>query len=456
MNLGWRPVFPGAAPPIFTRQANDRVLFYTPGWVVAAGSEQAQTILTSLTRLQGVGSPPAAELMARAIRAEWTWKERPNTPYRPVCLTLYLTNACNLACLYCFAQSGAKDFSRLPLRVVKPAAELVAEHCQVQGCPLTLVLHGGGEPTLYERRLVDILDLAEETAARHHIPIFRYLATNGVMAHAKAARVVKRFDLVGLSCDGPPEIQNQLRPFPQESQQTSAWYVERTAGLLHALQKPFHVRVTVTPDTYQRQPEIAEYICTHLAPETIHVEPVYTGGRTGAGSFSPDAADAYHAAFLEGRAVARGFGIPWKASGSRPGEIHGSFCQVFRNVLNLTPEGTATACFKYSRVEEVAQHGMAVSAWQVGEQKFSLDTGRAAELCEILSQESAQCMECFNRYHCARHCPDSCSAGQPVQDSFRCRTQALLANQLIIEAAESLCAQLSPTHPAVSGKVCVQ
>lgn len=44
---------------------------------------------------------------------------------------------------------------------------------------------------------------------------------------------------------------------------------------VHLANKPLHVRVTITPQTINRQTEIAEYVCQRLRPQEIHVEAVY-------------------------------------------------------------------------------------------------------------------------------------------------------------------------------------
>ena len=93
-----------------------------------------------------------------------------------------------------------------------PAAELVAKNCRRKEHRFYVAFHGGGEPTLHEERLKQSLERVETVARDQRVELFRYIATNGVMPGSTALWLSSHFDLVGLSCDGPPHIQNHQRP----------------------------------------------------------------------------------------------------------------------------------------------------------------------------------------------------------------------------------------------------
>jgi sulfatase maturation enzyme AslB (radical SAM superfamily) len=213
--------------------------------------------------------------------------------------------------------------------------------------------------------------------------------------------------------------------------------VEQTAQSVHEAGKPLHVRVTITPDTINRQGEIAEYICKQLKPQEIHVEPVYAGDD--GSQFKRDQAEEYVSAFLQARQMAQEYGIQWISSGSRPQEIHSAYCHIWRNVLNLTPEGIATACFKLSEEVAVRERGVTLGGWDEQDGRFRLDEEQIQNLRQALDKESEGCIICFNRYHCTRQCPDNCLLETDVQvERFRCQTQAMLTNSLIQETADKL------------------
>lgn len=370
--------------------------------------------------------------------------------YSPVCLTLYMNNVCALSCSYCYAhpvkpQPSGVSGKHLNLVEIMAAAELVVDNCQRQGKPMTLVFHGGGEPSLDEALIDQALDEIEVLGKQRDLDIFRYIATNGIVSTRRAGWLAERFDLVGISCDGPADIQDTLRPFRIENNKnklkSSSRYVERTARILREAGKAFHVRVTVTPTSFHRQPEVARYICETLRPQEIHVEPVYSHRQTGdpgiaeeTDGFKQAQAEAYVEAFLEARRVARSYGIPWLSSGTRPQEIHGRYCHVFRDVLNLVPGGAVTACFKVGNSDELADSPLKIG--QVDEQagRVTLDEERIIWLQQELERIPEECVDCVNRLHCTHFCPNFC----PVVDTrpggrlpqaalFHCRVQFLLA-----------------------------
>ena len=364
-------------------------------------------------------------------------------PFRPECLTLYLNNECNLRCAYCYADPSPLPAARLEMRSVATAGELVAENCRDKGLPFTNVFHGGGEPTFRLERLRRALAVLDGVALAHQVQPFRYLATNGLLPGEQAKWLAHRFDLVGLSCDGPAEIHDRQRP--RWDGRGSLADLEHTAHILRQEGCPIHVRTTITRETVDRQTEIAGYLCQQFRPEEIHFEPLYQGGRAGDGAeLEADRAEAFVAHLLEARAVARGYGIPLSIAGSRPGSIHGPHCNVFRQTLNLVPGGAATVCFKLNDAAQVVALGGRVGAPHTEARRFEVDHRQVSILREQLAIEPPECAACFNRYHCARGCPDCC----PLEDEeswlacagggFRCRVQKSLTAAILAETAERL------------------
>jgi hypothetical protein len=88
----------------------------------------------------------------------------------------------------------------------------------VPGCELPVV----------QDEVEQVLSIFEETARRFGLDQFRYIATNGVMPEARVQGLLERFDLIGLSCDGPPQIQDRQRPMA--GGQGTAAALEHTAA----------------------------------------------------------------------------------------------------------------------------------------------------------------------------------------------------------------------------------
>ncbi len=426
--------------PVFGQTTAEYTLLYASGCVVAAAPDAAESMIQALRK--SVPSPGWGDTLRRhAVQAVQRMDQQIHAPFAPECLTLYLHNQCNLACAYCYTDPDHLAGERLQPEAIASAATLVAENCRAKGLPLTVVFHGGGEPSLFQDQVEQALALVDEAARRHGLRQFRYIATNGIMPETKVRWLADRFDLIGLSCDGTPDIQDRQRPRHGGGGTSAA--MERTARGLRDIGKPFHIRVTITRASMRRQAEIAAYLCQVLAPDEIHFEPVYYGGKTnGASALVEVEARAFVEEFLAAQTIAQQHGISLTCSGSRVNAIHGAYCHVFRQVLNLVPSGTATACFKLTRREQLERHNAQIGDFS-SEAGFMLDQRQISDLREQLGALPDACIDCFNRFHCTRSCPDECllSGSVDAQSSFRCQVQQLLAYRRVRAAADEVWSQ---------------
>lgn len=411
--------------PLFCEYLPDAVVYYTPGYAVCVRGADADDLAARITAEDG--THPLME-QARAVTERL---QQPPPDYSPECLTLYLNNECNLACSYCFVAPPNRPGTRITPDSARVAAEVVASNCKAKGLPLTVVFHGGGEPTLNLPHLKALFAVIEDVADSHGLERFTYLATNGVMTEEKAHWIAEHFDLIGLSCDGDPVRQDLQRP--QANGRPSSDILQRTAQILRQKQQKFHVRSTITIDAISQQAQITHYICAVLQPAALHFEPVYAGRRVANPPPVEQARD-FVRHFQTAQRVAAGFGVPLTCSGSRIHQLHGPYCNVFRQVLNVVPGGMATACFKLSRAENVVMQGMRVGRAEDG--TYEIDTEAVTQLRNRLTAQSAVCDTCFNQFHCTKGCPDFCPMdARDSAGTFRCEVNKQLAYAEIMALA---------------------
>ncbi len=446
--------------PIFRLEAGEDAVFYTPGHVVTARGSQADQISAAIASGAGCHDSEADDLarsLEEAGRATVrTWHRQAERAYRPECLTLVLSNRCDLSCAYCFAaahrtaqrpvirpsrtdREQPAASSLLSVRAAEQAARLVARRCADLSRPLTVVFHGGGEPTLHWDLLRRLHAMAATVARDHGIGTRTYLATHGFIAESRARWLARHIDHIGLSCDGPPDIQDAQRP--ARGQPTSA-VIERTARILASAGADLTVRATVTPATVRRQRDIVSYAHDRLGARRIRLEPVYRGRASAGPHFAAADADAFLAQFIQASETARTVGCDVTLSGARPDELHGPFCNPLRDVLQLTPDGHATACFLDTGHGDRAGAGLRVGRPADPPGPFAIDRHRAAELRRRAAQMPPRCEDCVNAYHCARDCPDVClanaaDAGEQTA-GFRCRVQQGLTIWRILRMARGL------------------
>ena len=339
-----------------------------------------------------------------AAQAAARWQAMVERAFAPECLTVILSNRCNLACAYCYTK-GNRLADACPASLIEAAARQVAACCRQKGVPFQLVLHGGGEPALEWERMQEVVALTRGVAAAAGIEFRAYLATNGVMDQDRVPWLAANFDEIGLSCDGPPDIQDRQRP-NAAGQPTSA-SVMRTAAILRQCGARFTIRATITPLTTSRQAEIVAWLHDALGATRIRFEPVYLAGAEG---FQPEQADWFVHHYRLAERAARERGCLLEFPDVRLEEIHGPHCNRLKGVLQLLPDGSRTECF--------------------AKPLRSLGTGPGSI--------PERCRACVNVLHCARECPEVCLASGdpfPGEPGFRCLVARQLSESWILEAA---------------------
>jgi len=436
---------PGTSLPIFYQQAGDQHIFYTPGCLAGINNYHFDTFLkgisdsTTFDEMTSAGNHHqfrriADKVVLAAENTMTAWDALVNQSFTPECLTLYAQNVCNLACTYCYsAPSSHSDLMPVSIPTIQAASQIIAKNCRKANKPMTVVFQGGGEPSLDLDWIDRALTVVAQAADREKVYLIRYVATNGVMSTRKAEWIAAHFDLVGISCDGPPEIQNRQRP--KLNGGLSSDILQQTAEVIHQHGKQLQVRVTLTPETAYQQDEIVRYICSHLRPASIHVEPVYRQGRAKLHHPMLDFdVDRFVQSFFDAQEIAHTFGIGYDTSSSRMQEIHGPYCHLFRGVLQLIPGDRVVTCFlsKESAGQIIPMD--CIGHYDPIQDEIAINTPQLTTLQKKLGQLPERCRDCFNRFHCVWGCPDACILDGFSHNDFRCQ----LAKQLTLSQIDKL------------------
>ena len=119
----------------------------------------------------------------------------------PICLTLELTYACNLACVHCLSSSGKRD----PRELTTEQCEAVID--ELQRMQVFYVNIGGGEPTVRP----DFWHLLQY-AVDHQVGV--KFSTNGIRIDKEKAKFLASTDYVDvqISLDGAtPDVNDYVR-----------------------------------------------------------------------------------------------------------------------------------------------------------------------------------------------------------------------------------------------------
>ncbi len=187
--------------------------------------------------------------------------------HRKDCISFLMTTSCNLACEYCYLRNCRTSHQSIDLEFAEQGlidyfSNSPSRHIR---------FFASGEPTLELAKIKAIRDFAADVADRS---IISEIQTNGFFAPEAAIWLAQHMDIIWLSWDGPPDVQDLLRPTPQG--QPSSGVLERNARILleQGRKLTVGVRATITPVNLNRQAEMLEYFRRH-GIRAVYSDPVF-------------------------------------------------------------------------------------------------------------------------------------------------------------------------------------
>lgn len=124
--------------------------------------------------------------------------------------TLYVTEKCNINCVYCYEQT--KSNAVISLEIAQKGIIETFERAKQENIEYVEILFHGGEPFLAFNRIKEICEWVWNQ--EWSIKYICYATTNGTLIHGEIKKWLlenkKRF-IVGLSLDGTPEMHNKNR-----------------------------------------------------------------------------------------------------------------------------------------------------------------------------------------------------------------------------------------------------
>ncbi len=147
----------------------------------------------------------------------------------PSYLMLVVTTSCNLSCSYCYEGEKCSG-DAMSLETAMKALHMAV----APGKPFHVQITGG-EPLLESERVFSILELIR----REEWPVTIAIQTNGVLLDREIIRRLGKYAVsIGLSVDGPPRLQEELRGG------SAATY--RAIRVLNEEQVPFRVTTVLS------------------------------------------------------------------------------------------------------------------------------------------------------------------------------------------------------------------
>lgn len=128
-------------------------------------------------------------------------------------LTFVMGNMCNLNCVYCYP--GEYKYANLHINLDFAKRAIIDFLIKEKLGPLDKIRYFGiGEPTMQFDLIKEIHDFVNKVVVeKNNKPIKSEIQTNGVFSKKIARWIGDNIDIICISCDGPPDIQDKQRPF---------------------------------------------------------------------------------------------------------------------------------------------------------------------------------------------------------------------------------------------------
>ena len=205
-----------APPELFALRDEQGPILYAPlGNLIARANEPAVAAALAYARdpntLEDMSDDERAVVETLGERGFFRHRAYPRhtVGFRPVQVTLFPTNNCNLRCSYCYAFGGegggsGEPLTRMDLRVAQRAIDLIARNAlerRAEGEPIRnflVSIHGNGEPFCACDLIREIVWYGQDVAEELDIPAVFNAATNGVLTDEQLDFVIANFHSVNV------------------------------------------------------------------------------------------------------------------------------------------------------------------------------------------------------------------------------------------------------------------
>lgn len=354
-------------------------------------------------------------------------------PFQPTCVTLFLTNACNLRCVYCYANGGSDpDLRTIPFEAAAAGIDWAADNAVAAGEDTFCVnFHGAGEPTLEWDLYRSLVAYSREAARRRGIRCNLTTCTNGVLREERAAWIAGNTDYASLSLDGLADVQDRLRPKADGS--GSFETIRRTLRIFDSRNLDYIIRGTVCQGTAARLPAFVQWLCEECDPDSIQFEPMLVDGRCFTSGCSEPGEAEFVNAFSDASGIAAAHGRTIGFSTLSLDELRTFYCCVEFEGFTVTHDGLLTSCFGVCERRHAHADDFIYGRFDPDRGGFEIDEARIQLLRSRHTGPGGNlpgCDRCFCKYLCCGDCAlNSLRKGRGLFRGTRCRmTRAVAAN----------------------------
>ncbi len=335
-------------------------------------------------------------------------------------ISFFMTTKCNLCCRYCYNADERRAITEqtIPLDLAKAGIDWYFANTPYRH----IRFYGPGEPTQAFEEIEEISAYAKNHPDRG-VDVTSEIQTNGVFTENVRDWMLDNMNIMWMSFDGMPEIQNYNRPLNPLFKKvfggkTSAEVLENNVRWLINNKGNRNLmvgaRVTITDKTIDKQKEMVDYFYS-LGIRHVWTNPeFYEVGRIPVcqdeikkKGFHFDM-DKYVKYYLEAYQYAKKRNLQWGSfltinfDGESP--YHCRCCDP-KSAPHLTPDGYISACDMVVLGEEAYHMSpFIVGKWDFEKKELFWYEDKVSALNERKATNIAHCKSCPAKCHCGGYC----------------------------------------------------
>lgn len=402
---------------------NNEYVIYAPLQNVAfVGNEFAAAIVEKFISGASLTQMEEDSIVGQYIKQICSVKVLPPTTkdLKPISsIVIILSQQCNLACSYCFAQK-ARSNTVLSLESIKAGIDCILYNSESKS---EFVFIGGGEPLVTWDQLYWAINyIYDNKPIEKEISIS--ITTNATLFTEERIRFLKEHNVsITISFEVLPQIQNSQRT-GQNFKNGTFNIVDKAIKNLESYGVPCTIRSTITNHNVHLLTEMVEFSNVHYKSiKKLHFEPVSSSMENNELFYQN-----YIDSFFNARNLGKKYGIDVYNSISRSVEIlKARFC---RGEFCLTPNGSIVACHRFSSEKDLNFNNVLYG--QINTQLI-IDEEKRQSVLSIFNKKNTECVKCFAKWHCAGGCPAERLIHSEEQNKQKCEFTQNIVSRIIYE-----------------------
>jgi len=309
-------------------------------------------------------------------------------------MTIFLTTNCNLRCKYCYASGGENPYN-IDFNFVKKALNYL------NGQNYNISFHGGGEPF----QAFDLMKKIADYARMKFKKVSLGVSTNGMLTNEKIDWIIDNYNVINLSADGPPIIQNMQRPLA--GNKPSGVWLEKVLKTFdeQGWSGKIWIRSTISSFSVKKTEEIVDYF-HKFGISNLHFEPLFETGRAIKTKISAPKMDDYVNYYLAALELAERYGMNLKST-FLPIEKKVTFCGAAGSNFSLTTDGFVSACHE-APCGAAGPKLFIYGKYDKKKKKILINQRRLNFLKTRTVYEMNSCQKCIAKWGCAGGCLIKC------------------------------------------------